>query len=35
MELFLILLNVIGVIVLVSIVVKAINKSGYLDNRNK
>lgn len=35
MELFLILLSVIGVIVLVSIVVKAINKSGYLDNRNK
>lgn len=35
MELFLVLLSVIGVIVLVSIVVKAINKSGYLDNRNK
>ena len=35
MELFLILLSVIGVIVLVNIVVKAINKSGYLDNRNK
>lgn len=35
MELFLILLSGIGVIVLVSIVVKAIIKSGYLDNRNK
>lgn len=35
MELFLVLLSVIGVIVLVSVVVKAINKSGYLDNRNK
>jgi hypothetical protein len=35
MELFLVLLSVIGFVVLVSVVVKAIIKSGYLDNRNK
>ena len=35
MELFLVLLSVIGFVVLVSVVVKAIIKSGYLNNRNK
>lgn len=35
MELFLVLLSSIGFVVLVSVVVKAIIKSGYLDNRNK
>ena len=35
MKLFLVLLSGIGFVVLVSVVVKAIIKSGYLANRNK